>query len=114
MAKDVVTRQTRIAELTPDTVPATIGACDAAGTGMGGILFVPSPDGSATPLLWRQPFLPWIQRQLVSFSNSDGAINNSDLELADLVAHKDILAMVAKVVERTIHNVYDNMATVFW
>ena len=66
---------------------------------MGGIHFVPSPDGSITPLLWRQQFPPWIQRQLVSFSNPDGTINNSDLELAGLVAHNDILAMAAKVEE---------------
>ena len=81
---------------------------------MGGIHFVPSPDGSVTPLLWRQHFPHWIQRQLVFFSNPDGTINNSDLELAGLVAHNDILAIAAKVEVRTIHNVYNNTAAVFW
>ena len=75
LAQDVATWPTRIAELIPDTVFATIGACDAAGTGMGGIHFVPPPDGSITPLLWTQRFLLWIQRQLVYFSNPDGTIN---------------------------------------
>ena len=51
LATDVVARPTRISELVSDPVPATIGACDTAGTGMGGIHFVPSPDGSFTPLL---------------------------------------------------------------
>ena len=35
LATDVATRPTRIAELVPDLVPATIGACDAAGTRTG-------------------------------------------------------------------------------
>ena len=51
---DVGTRPTRIAELVPDPVPVTIEVCDAVGTGMGGIHFVPSSDGSVIPLLWRQ------------------------------------------------------------
>ena len=114
LAKDVATRPTRITELISDPVPATIRACDAAGTEMGCIHFFPFPDDSITPLLWRQHFLPWIQRQLVSFSNPDSTINNSDLELAGLVAHNNILAMAAKVEERTIHNFYKNTAAVFW
>ena len=111
LVKDVATLLRRIAELIPDPVPATIGACDTAGPGMGGIHFVPSPDGSITPL---QRFPPWIQCQLVSISNPDGTINNSDLELAGFVSHNDILAMAAEVDERTTHNFYDNTATVFW
>ena len=81
---------------------------------MGGIHFVPSPDGSITPLLWRQRFLRWIQRQLVSFSNPNGTIVNSDLELAGSVARNDVLAMAAEVEERTIHNAYDNTAAIYW
>ena len=57
---------------------------------------------------------PWIQRQLVSFSNPNGTINNSDLELTGSVARNDILTMAAEVEEQTIHNVYDNTAAVFW
>ena len=67
LAQDVATWPTRIAELIPDTVFATIGACDAAETGMGGIHFVSAPEGSINPFLWRQCFPPWIRRQLVSF-----------------------------------------------
>ena len=57
---------------------------------MGGIHFVPTPDGTNKPLLSRQRFPSWIQRQLVSFSNPDGTTNNSDPELAGSVAHNDI------------------------
>ena len=106
-------RPTRIVELVPDPVPATIGACDVAGTGTGGIHFVPSPDGSITPLLWQQRFSPWFQRQLMSFFNPDGTINNSDLELAGSVAHNNVLAMAAEVEEQTIRNVYYNTVAVF-
>ena len=49
LAKDVATRLTRITELVPDTAPDTIGARDAAGTGIGGIHFIPAPEGSITP-----------------------------------------------------------------
>ena len=107
-------RPTQIAELISDPVPATIGACDAVGTGMGGLHFVLFPDGSITPLLWQQRFPPWIQRQLVYFPHRDDTINNSDLELAGSVAHNDILVIAAEVEKRTIHNVYDNTAAVFW
>ena len=48
------------------------------------------------------------------FSNPDGTINNSNFELAGLGAHNDILAMATEVEDQTIHNVYDNMAAVFW
>ena len=85
----------RIAEYVLDIAPLTIGACDAAGTGMGGIRFAPAPNGSITPLLWRQCFPPWIQHQLVPISNPNGTINNSKLELASLVAYNKILAMTA-------------------
>ena len=51
----------------------------------------------------------------MSFSNpADGTINNSNLELAGLVAHNDILAIAAVVEEHMIYNVYDNTVTVFW
>ena len=40
MAADIAARPTRIAELIPGP-PHIIGACDAAGSGMGGIFFVP-------------------------------------------------------------------------
>ena len=98
----------------PDTYPATVGACDAAGSGMDGIYFVPTPKGKIKPLLWRQRFPSWVQQQLVSFSNPDNTINNSDLKLAGSVTHNVILGTTVDVWERMTHNVYDNTVAVFW
>lgn len=114
LANDIAARPTRIAELVPDSFPATLGACDAAGTGMGGIHFIPDANGAVTPILWRAQFPLWVQRRLVSFDNPTGDITNSDLELAGSVAHNDVLAQFADVAERTVHSSYDNMAAVFW
>ena len=82
--------------------------------GMGGIDLTPDISGSIVPVLWRQKFPAWVQRDLVSFDNPDGSINNSDLELAGSIARNSILAQHADVRERTIRNSCNNMATVFW
>jgi hypothetical protein len=68
LAKDLTSRPTRIAELIPDQTPSTSGACDAAGTGMGGIHFVPTHD-KIIPLLWRQLFPAWVRDRLSSFNS---------------------------------------------
>ena len=114
LAGDLASRPTCIAELIPDRLPHTEGACDAAGIGMGGVHFVPLRDGSEVPLLWRSPFPQWVRDRLVSFSNPSGDINNSDLELAGSIAHNDILAQTADITEKTTHNCYDNTAAVYW
>jgi hypothetical protein len=85
LAKDLNSRPTQLAELIPDQAPLTSGACDAAGTGMGGVHFVPTSD-KIIPLMWRQPFPPWIRDRLSSFKNLNGDITNSDLELAGSIA----------------------------
>ena len=115
LADDLVSRPTRIAELIPDRNPRTEGACDAAGSGMGGVHFIPDAEsGGVVPILWRHPFPCWVQDRLVSFDNPSGDITNSDLELAGSIAHNDILAQAADVRECTTHNCYDNTAAVFW
>ena len=81
---------------------------------MGSIHFIPDVGRSIVPVLWRHKFPAWVQRDLVSFDNPEGSINNSDLELVGSIAHNDILAQHADVREPTIRNSYDNMATVFW
>jgi len=52
LAADITQRPTRIAELIP-TQPSVVGACDAAGSWMGGVFFVPRCDGSILPCWWR-------------------------------------------------------------
>ena len=81
---------------------------------MGGIHFIPSVVGTIVLVLWQQKFLAWIQQGLVSFDNLSDSINNSDLELTGSIAHNDILVQLANICERTIHNFYDSIATVFW
>ena len=113
LAADLASRPTRISEIIA-TQPSIIGACDAAGTGMGGVFFVPSKSGQIQPYLWRQPFSKLIQDQLVSFNNPNGTITNSDLELCGNVAHHDVIAQLADIRERTIWTGSDNTANVYW
>ncbi|CAB9504309.1 hypothetical protein SEMRO_192_G082521.1 [Seminavis robusta] len=50
--------------------------------GMGGVYF----DSEETPYLWRYPFPPDVQAQLVSTDNPKGNVTNSDLEQAAIFA----------------------------
>ena len=115
LAAELGNRPTRIAE-TMATAPSSVGACDAAGTGMGGVIFLPSAN-HASPyhsILWREPFPVAIQRELQSDRNPTGSVTNSDLELAGTIAQHDVLAHVADVREHTLLNLHDNTPAVFW
>ena len=68
--------------------------------------------GMLHPMMWREPFPSHTRNQLVSYDNPKGTITNSDLESAATIAHHDILAQAASVVEKTIHTLSDN--TVHW
>ena len=115
LALDIASRPTRIAELIPDTIHATLGPCeDATGDGKGRIHFITTVDCTVIPVLWQHKFLDWIQRELVSFYNPLVPFHSSNLELADSIAHNDILTQKVNVWECTIHNSHDNIATVFW
>lgn len=103
-------RPTRLAELYPAHSPQFLGAVDAAAQGMGGVWSV--PDG--LPLLWRAPFPHDLQRRVVSDQNPSGDLTNSDLELAGLVSHYDVLAQAVDVRERTLHVLSDNVAALAW
>ena len=117
LAKVTVSRPTRIAELVPSN-PALLGACNTAGTGMGGVAFIPSSnpidDDDVVPILWRKPFPIKIEKKLVSFSNPTGSITNSDLELCGNIAHHNVIAQFADISERTIATLSDNIANVYW
>jgi hypothetical protein len=114
LATDMGRRPTRIAELIPARHPATLGAQDASGLGMGGFHFSPFPNGEVQPLLWRSKFDDEVWRKLVTFSNLTGTVNNSDLELTASVAQHNVLAQQVDVREATIHNLTDNLATMHW
>jgi hypothetical protein len=51
LTQDLTRRPTRIADIIPKTKPDTLGAQDAAATGMGGVYFVPHLDGTVQPML---------------------------------------------------------------
>ncbi|EJK58873.1 hypothetical protein THAOC_20968, partial [Thalassiosira oceanica] len=66
------------------------------------------------PILWRIPFPDDIVTALVSDSNPDGIINNSELELAGIVATNDVLARAVDVRETTTATGTDNLPALSW
>jgi hypothetical protein len=113
LANDLQGRPTRIAEVVPHKAQC-VGTCDAAGSGMGGVQFIPLPSGALQPILWRAPFTQSLQDMLVSYSNPSGTITNSDLELAGTIAHHAVLAQQYDIRECTIHMLCDNTPAVSW
>ena len=88
--------------------PFAVGACDACAEGMGGVYFLPSAHSHHTPYLWRTWFPDAIQDQDVSYDNPQGAITNSDLELAAIVALHDIAMQLPHPKIPTIFTASDN------
>ena len=109
IADSLRARPTRLRELIP-TTPTYMGACDACQAGMGGVWFGPD----TPPILWRQPFPRSVQRALATDAQPPGFLSISDLELAALLAHKDVLASVFPLAETTIWTASDNVAAVSW
>ena len=109
LAKDLHLRPTRLGEIVRDTLSG-IGACDAAGPGMGGVWFIPNKN----PILWRSSFPVSIQKRLVTWSNPRGDLTNSDLELAAIVAQQDVLCQRIDTRERTFCTLTDNTPALSW
>jgi hypothetical protein len=114
LALDLAQRPKRILEVVPSIVPRTMGAQDAAKPGIGGVHFIPLLGGTIELTLCLAPFVLSTQAKLVSFSNPNGTLTNSDLELAASVATRDILAQRYDIREDTIHNYSDSMDTLWW
>jgi hypothetical protein len=104
-------RPTQLHELIP-TSPSYVGASDACQRGMGGVWLPVDP--STPPMLWRAPFAPHVSNSLVTSDNRSGTLSISDLELAGMIAHKDVLARTHDIQERTIWIAGDNRAAVAW
>jgi hypothetical protein len=104
-------RPTRIQELVP-TSPSNMGACDACQVGMGGVWLTSTE--SSPPIVWRQRFPVHVANSLVTSDNRNSLISISDLELAGILAHKDILARTHDIRERTVWIASDNRAAVSW
>ncbi len=121
MHSNISTRPTRIAELVL-LLPVAEGHHDASRVGAGGIWF-PSPAltprGNYTyintaPLAWRFQWPQDIVKQLITDSNPQGTITNSDLELAGGLLHLDAITHCFDVRKRTILSKGDNLSTTFW
>jgi hypothetical protein len=115
--ENIVTRPTRIQELVP-LAPSIINYHDASGYAAGGALLPTDTavhrDENCAPIVWRMPFTPEVQKELVSFQNPNGKITNSDLELAAAIVSNDAAAQNFDVKERTILSNTDNSPTLFW
>ena len=115
---DISSRPTRIAELIP-LLSAAEGHHDASGKGAGGVWFlspdlIPRQGFDSRPLIWRLEWPTFITEQLVTDSNPQGTISNSDLELAGGLLHLEAISQAFDVRERTILSKTDNLATLFW
>ena len=115
---DIKSRPTRIAELVPLLASAE-GHHDASGKGAGGVWFpakhlVPRRGYKNTPVLWRLEWPQNIIDDLVTSSNPNGSISNSDLELAGGLLHLEAIAQCFDTRERTLLSKTDNLNTLFW
>jgi hypothetical protein len=111
LARDLGARPTQLSEIVPD-LPAALGASDAAKPSMGGVWLAATTYSHLQPILWRAPFPTYVQFALVSTSNPQGAIANSDLELAGAIAHQDGLVQQVDCRERTTEGLCDNIPAV--
>ena len=103
---------THVREILID-MPHYVGYHDAAAEGAGGIWF---PLGhTMPPVAWRLAFLPDIAQDVVSLSNPDGSITNSDLELAvEVLAVGVLLAKASIIKHQPIGTLCDNSPTISW
>jgi hypothetical protein len=102
-------RPTTLEELVPG-IDLHIGACDAAKDGRGGVWF--TDEGNA--IVWREPYPEIVRREVVSESNPNGKLTNSDLELEGTVLHHFVLGKTAKVEGETTYTGCDNTPAVAW
>lgn len=113
LAKDLAARPTLIAELVPDH-PVAVGPHDASGKGMGGVWLPSVTHSNLEPTLWRAKFPESIRKELVSFDNPEGTINNSQLELAGGIAQNDVLNQRVNCTGRTVVPMGDNTPATSW
>lgn len=105
-------RPTHVDEIVPDA-PKFVGYHDAAAEGAGGVWF--SLDKPMSPIVWRFEFPPDIKVEVVSDSNPNGKLTNSDLELAaEVMAVGVLITEVPSVKRMTIGTLCDNTPTVSW
>lgn len=104
-------RPTFCRELIP-AEPNYVGYCDASKLGAGGVWM--SGNKSLPPTVWRLEFPPEIQARVVMFSNPQGNITNSDLEMAGLLGQFLVLEHIAPMQFAHAAAWCDNTPTVSW
>ena len=105
-------RPTHLAEIVRRE-PTHLGFCDAYGLGVGGVWIDPARTGHN--MVWRHPWPTDIITDLVTSTNHQGTITNSDLELAALVIQEaTLLVAVPTALMATPRSGYDNTPTVSW
>ncbi|KAI2500877.1 hypothetical protein MHU86_13597 [Fragilaria crotonensis] len=109
---DLGRRPTHVHELV--TRPAAYyGYCDASAFGAGGVWF--SGASSLRPHVWRVQWPADITKAVVSSANRDGHVTNSDLEMAAIVLHFNILeTIVPSLRHQTVVLHSDNSPSVAW
>jgi hypothetical protein len=113
LAGSLQDRPTRLQELVAQQ-PSLYGTTDASGQGMGDTILPPSDTSPVPPLLWRLRFPAAVQQNLVSTTQPNGTVTNSDLELAATIIQHDAVCHSYDVREQTIHTGTDNRAAQAW
>jgi hypothetical protein len=84
--------------------PTVITAMDASRHDMGGFYIT-----MTTKTLWRQPFPPTIQRQLITTDNPQGLLTNSELKLAAMVVGGTLAAQATSQPHTSVLIASDNV-----
>ena len=112
LALQSASRPTHLAEIIRQE-PTHLGFCEASGLGAGEVWLHPTRTGQN--LVWQLPWPPDIVDNLVSSTNPQGKITNSNLELAILVLQEaTLLEAVPKASMAAPRSVSDNTSTVSW
>jgi hypothetical protein len=86
--RDLASRPTHVNELVQQTLDYT-GYCDASAFGAGGVWF--GAKQHLDPIVWRVQWPKDITGAVVSTTNSDGTLTNSDLEMAGVLLQEAVL-----------------------
>jgi hypothetical protein len=81
--QQIDSRPMSVLELTPKEPWYILRYCDACGFGAGGVWISGTKD--SIPIVWRIPFPPDVEKQIVSTNNPNRDITNSDLKMAGVL-----------------------------
>jgi hypothetical protein len=94
--------------------PNVVAATDASKLGMGGFFTLQNPDKSLQNIVWRAPFPSSIQNNLISHSNPQGTITNSNLELCAIIVGAALAASTTFIPHPSILLASDNTPAIGW